>query len=346
MSRAWQDGLFVLTDAKDQLVRRTSALFLTVALAASLAACSTAADEPTDEALGGCESARAGSASDSVEVAGDFDSTPEITFTGPLEPETTERTIVIQGDGAPIGEGDTVLVSYTILNGDTAAEIESTHGSGQTVQVLIDSSSPMLSGLSKTLACTNEGTRVVGVIPSGEAFGESGQSELGLEANQSLVFVADVVSLAPEPVAPLPRAEGQPQDAPEGFPSVVLGDDGAPTITIPDGAPPTELSIAVLIQGDGAVVAPDATVTVHYTGINWNTGAIFDSSWPRGEPAQFPTGGVIAGFREALVGQQVGSQVIVIIPPELGYGPQGGTPDGSIGPDDTIVFVVDILATT
>ena len=85
--------------------------------------------------------------------------------------------------------------------------------------------------------------------------------------------------------------------------------------------------------------------TVTHSVDNWNTGEIFDSSWQRGAPATFPTDGVIQGFRDALVGQTVGSQVIAIIPPDLGYGPQGGTPDGSIGAEDTIVFVVDILGT-
>ena len=84
-------------------------------------------------------------------------------------------------------------------------------------------------------------------------------------------------------------------------------------------------------------------VVVHYHGVNWNTGEVFDSSWSRGEPSSFPTEGVIPGFRDGLVDQTVGSRVIIVIPPELGYGPSGGTGDGSIGAEDTIVFVVDIL---
>jgi peptidylprolyl isomerase len=336
----------VLADTKDQPVRRTSALLLAVTLTATLAACSAEPDTSADDAPAGCVSAQAGGASDAVSVTGAFGDEPVIDFTAPLRPDITERTVLIDGDGAPVGEGDSILVSYTVINGDTAEPIESTFASGQTVQVVIDTTAPQLSGLSKTLSCTNEGSRVVGVIPADEAFGAEGQSELGLGANQSLVFVADIVSIAPEPVEPLARAEGEAQPAPEGFPLVELGEDGAPTITIPDSAPPTDLQLAVLIQGDGPIVAPGATVTVHYTGINWNTGNIFDSSWPRGGPASFPTDGVIAGFRDALVGQQVGSQVIVIIPPDLGYGPQGGTPDGSIGAEDTIVFVVDILGTS
>ena len=336
----------MLADAKDSLVRRTSALLLSLGLAASLAACAPTADGGADNAEAtseACQPAASGAASESVTVAGDIESQPEITFTGPLEAESTERTIVIEGDGAEVAEGDTVNVSYTILNGGTAEQIETTWEAGQTVQVLVDSESQLLSGLSKSLLCAPEGSRIVGVIPPAEAFGAEGQPQFGLEADQSLVFVADVVSIAPQP---LERAEGEAEEAPEGFPAVELGENGAPTITIPDEEPPSEFQLATLIQGDGEEVGADDTVTVHYTGINWNTGEVFDSSWERGQPASFPTGGVIPGFRDALVGQLVGSQVIAIIPPELGYGPQGGTPDGSIGAEDTIVFVVDILATS
>ncbi len=98
-----------------------------------------------------------------------------------------------------------------------------------------------------------------------------------------------------------------------------------------------------MVEGDGVEVAGGDVVVVHYHGVNWNTGEVFDSSWERGEPASFPTGGVIPGFRDGLIGQSVGSRVIIVIPAELGYGPSGGTSDGSIGPTDTIVFVVDIL---
>ena len=113
-------------------------------------------------------------------------------------------------------------------------------------------------------------------------------------------------------------------------------------ITVPKTDPPAELEIAVLKQGDGAEVADGASVTVHYTGVIWGTGEVFDSSWPKGAPATFTTEGVIPGFGKALVGQKVGSQVLAVIPPAEGYGEAG---QGSIKGTDTLVFVVDILAT-
>ena len=99
----------------------------------------------------------------------------------------------------------------------------------------------------------------------------------------------------------------------------------------------------MLKQGDGELVGTADDVVVHYVGLNWNTGEIFDESWARGAPATFNTAGVIPGFTAALEGEAVGSQVIVVIPPDLGYGPQGGNPNAGIGETDTLVFVIDIL---
>jgi FKBP-type peptidyl-prolyl cis-trans isomerase len=81
-------------------------------------------------------------------------------------------------------------------------------------------------------------------------------------------------------------------------------------------------------------------VTVQYTGALWTEGTIFDSSWDRGTPAQFTTDQVVPGFAAALEGAQVGSQVVVVVPPAQGYRDQA---TGSIPANSTLVFVIDIL---
>ena len=144
--------------------------------------------------------------------------------------------------------------------------------------------------------------------------------------------------------SPATRATGTPVTPPAGFPTVTLDDTGKPTVTIPDSAPPTTTKVAVLKQGDGATVKDGDSVTVQYQGVNWDTRKVFDESWGR-EPATFTTTGVIKGFQGALIGQKVGSQVIVVIPPKDGYGPTG-QPSAGIKGTDTLVFVIDILATT
>lgn len=317
----------------------TLAFTLTATLLVSLAACS-----PGGSSTAGGECIPSGAGSDSVSVDGAFGSVPTIEFDSPLTADATERTVLEEGEGETAANGDTVLIEYTVLNAETGAELATTGFNGEnTERFPIDTDTQQLIGFSKLLNCSTPGTRLVGVIPPVDGFGEQGIPELSLTGSESLVFVIDVVEIVAAAAPPLERAEGESQPAPEGFPTIELAEDGAPTITLPGGEPPAEFDLAVLILGTGAVVEDGQTVTVQYTGVNWNTGEIFDSSWQRGAPAEFPTGGVIPGFRDALVGQTVGSQVIAIIPPALGYGPAGGTPDGSIGPDDTIVFVVDIL---
>jgi peptidylprolyl isomerase len=152
-----------------------------------------------------------------------------------------------------------------------------------------------------------------------------------------VVFVLDLVGVVPT------QAEGESTPLPDGFPEVTWADDGQPTVTIPDADPPAGLKIATVITGTGAVVGAGDSVTVQYQGVNWTTGEVFDQSWGSGA-ANFTTDGVIAGFGDAMVGQTVGSRVVVIIPPDQGYGPSGGQPDAGISATDTLVFVIDILA--
>jgi peptidylprolyl isomerase len=108
---------------------------------------------------------------------------------------------------------------------------------------------------------------------------------------------------------------------------------------MPDGEPPAELTVQTLKKGDGPEVTGEQPVRVHYTGVAWGEDEPFDSSWDS-QPASMTLDGVVPGFAQALEGQTVGSQVLVVIPPELGYGDQE---QGSIPANSTLVFVIDIL---
>lgn len=116
-----------------------------------------------------------------------------------------------------------------------------------------------------------------------------------------------------------------------------------PEVTIPEGAPPTELVIEDLSVGDGTEATPGTTCTMQYVGHSWSTGKQFDASWDRGEPFTFPLGAghVIGGWDKGVQGMRVGGRRRLTIPPELGYGTRGA--GGAIGPDETLVFVVDLL---
>ena len=112
-----------------------------------------------------------------------------------------------------------------------------------------------------------------------------------------------------------------------------------PTPEVPD-APATELTCQDLVVGDGEEVRnSNDTVTVHYVGVAQSTGEEFDSSWG-GEPATFPLTGVIAGWTEAIPGMKVGGRRLLTVPGDKAYGPSGGQ---GIGPNETLVFIVDLL---
>ncbi len=318
---------------------RTAATIVIAGLvAASLAACSTPKTNPP---TGDCDATASGSVSDSVTVTGDFGAQPTIVFGEPLTVETTQRTVLIDGDGSDsfAQVDDDITVDYSLLNGTTGAEISNSYDEGgpQTFTVNEDL---YLAGLVKTIACAQVGQRIVGVVPPGEAFGAEGSPDLAVEGGQSIVFVVDVVSIT-QPIEP------EDYSSSSGLPEVTFGENGEPVVTIPDADPPADLRIAIIEEGDGVVVGSTDTVSVSYYGVNWQTGEVFDkSSWDPAAPASFSLQQVVAGFAKAIAGRTVGSTIITVIPPALGYGPSGGSPDGSIGATDTIVFVITIVAVT
>jgi peptidylprolyl isomerase len=118
-----------------------------------------------------------------------------------------------------------------------------------------------------------------------------------------------------------------------------------PTVKVDTAAaPPAELVTHDLVHGDGQEIAHGDSANVQYVGVSWSTGREFDASWDRGaQPFSFPVGAgrVIAGWDRGVVGMRAGGRRLLVIPPDLGYGSRGA--GGVIGPDETLVFVVDAL---
>ena len=116
-----------------------------------------------------------------------------------------------------------------------------------------------------------------------------------------------------------------------------------PEIPAPQGDPPPELVIRDIVKGKGPGAKAGDDLSMQYVGTSWSTGQQFDASWDRGaQPFTFPLGAgqVIAGWDEGIVGLRKGGRRLLIIPPDKGYGPNG-TPDGTIAPNETLIFVVD-----
>jgi peptidylprolyl isomerase len=118
-----------------------------------------------------------------------------------------------------------------------------------------------------------------------------------------------------------------------------------PTVSVPPGAPPTQLESTDLIVGTGPAAKAGDTVTVQYVGVAYSSRQQFDASWDRGQPYPFVLGAgrVIPGWDQGVVGMKVGGRRELVIPPGLAYGasiPQGST---GIAANDTLVFVVDMV---
>jgi peptidylprolyl isomerase len=119
-----------------------------------------------------------------------------------------------------------------------------------------------------------------------------------------------------------------------------------PEVPAPQGDPPAELVMRDIVRGKGKRAKAGDELSMQYVGLSWSNGQQFDASWDRGaQPFVFQLGAgmVIAGWDEGLVGMREGGRRLLVIPPEMGYGPQG-TPDGAIGPNETLVFVVDLVS--
>jgi peptidylprolyl isomerase len=116
-----------------------------------------------------------------------------------------------------------------------------------------------------------------------------------------------------------------------------------PEIDFPDTAPPSDLEVTDVSEGDGKEATSGSTVIVHYVGVAHSTGEEFDASYNRGEPLSFRlgVGQVIAGWDQGVTGMKVGGRRKLVIPPHLGYGDRGA--GGVIKPGETLIFVVDLV---
>ncbi len=307
--------------------RPLTALSVAAVSALLLAGCS-GSPEPEGTATPGASSdlcdakLDSGAASDAVEAEGAFGELPTVSFSAPLEIDEMQSTVVVEGDGDPVSEGDLVNVAFVGLDAETATELGSIgFGEGEVLPQQIGAEI----GLGQFLGCAPVGTRVAVTLPADQATGTGAQ-----------VYVLDLLEVVPT------AAWGEEQEPAEGLPAVELDDDGAPTVTIPEGDAPAEYQLSVLKEGDGATVAAGDNVMVQYQGVSWDSGEVFDQSWGRA-PATFSTSQVVQGFGDALVGQKVGSQVIAVLPPALAYGEAGASDHELAG--QTLVFVVDILGT-
>lgn len=272
---------------------------------------------------------------DLITVTGETDAEPELDVYTPLKAPRLAYEDVVVGDGTAItADNQLMVVDVAVFNGETGEQIVATAYDGDLSRVTSPSQwTQNFPGFEEALHCATDGSRIAVALSPDDMTPEVASS-FGLGEDDSAVAVIDVRKVY------LPRANGANQfNSGFGLPSVVRAPDGRPGLIIPEGAPPEKLVVQTLKKGDGPEVEGDDAVRVHYTGVVWGEDEAFDSTWD-GEAASLTLDAVVPGFAQALEGQTVGSQVMAVIPPDLGYGDED---QGSIPAGSTLVFVIDIL---
>lgn len=294
-----------------------------ILLSAALGLTACGADEDTDGAV----NAEAPDVDISYEISED---TEQVNIDGTLEMDQPAAWLISEGDGEPIEEDDLVH----ILSADIDIENQEVNAhdfdlGGQTLQLSeeFEAQNPQAYDV---LVGAPTGSDLAYYLPP-DTLGQDTPAYL------NIIAVEDTVPT---------HATGEPVEASElnsVLPEVTLEEEThAPDIAEPTGDAPDELVVDVLKAGDGREVQSGSLVTIQYRGIKWSDGEEFDSSWGpenTGAPISFELQQLIAGWQEGLEGQPVGSQVVMSVPPELGYGES----EGHELQDETLVFVIDIL---
>jgi FKBP-type peptidyl-prolyl cis-trans isomerase len=325
--------------------RRVAALAITSLLAAGvIAGCGSSSSSSAAAGSKASASSSASSSADtytSVTATGAFGKAPTVTIPAAAGSGALYTKTLIQGSGPKLTSSQSLLGDFVLYDwsGKTHKLIGSTFSDG--VPTLFTGS--LLPGLEKALEGQQVGSRVLAVIPPADAFGTAGNSQIGVGPKDTVVFVIDMVKSF-DNSAGVPGT--QTSNGGGTLPTVTAGAAGkGPTITIPSTAASKTLQVKTLIKGTGAVVKKGQYIVVQYTGVNYRTKKVFDSSWSRSAP--FATvigeGQVIPGWDTGLVGQTVGSRVLLVIPPVDGYGKTGSSAAGIKG-TDTLVFAVDIIS--
>ncbi|MER6954639.1 MULTISPECIES: FKBP-type peptidyl-prolyl cis-trans isomerase [unclassified Streptomyces] len=247
---------------------------------------------------------------------------------------------VIAGGGKPVAENDYIQADYLGQIWASAKVLDNSYDRKVPLVTQI-AQGTTLDGWRYALTGKKTGSRVLFSVPPTWGFGKEGNSQVGVTGTDTLVFVFDIKGTFNAKSS----AEGETvaqKDA--DLPKVGTNTDGkAPSIEIPKADPPTKLVANYVIEGDGAAVAADDSVLVQYKGVVWDTGKEFDSTYGRSQLTSFSLQQVVKGWAQGLTGKKVGSRVVIVVPPSLGYG--DSPPSGSgIEKDSTMVFSVDILA--
>ncbi|MFD1211535.1 FKBP-type peptidyl-prolyl cis-trans isomerase [Arthrobacter sp. GCM10027362] len=289
-------------------------------------------------ACGGSDSSTSGkeSALESVKVTSwDKDKAPKVEFDKPLTVSEPSVKTLAEGTGQAIKPGQILKYNAALFNAQDGQSTGDTYSQGTQQSMTVDDAlKAQVPAVYDALIHSKVGAELAYMEPAAEAPAGSTSSP---QPASLLVMRVESAKDAPKLMG---QSEVKKLDEAGALPTVTRNAKNVPTIKIPAKKDaPSDLVVKVLKEGTGAKVTSSSTVTAHYAGVRWEDGKVFDSSYSRGETADFPLNQVIKGWTLGLAGQRVGSSVMLVIPAELAYGDpvqQQGAPSGPL------VFVVDI----
>ncbi|MGA4847836.1 FKBP-type peptidyl-prolyl cis-trans isomerase [Streptomyces sp. G5(2025)] len=247
---------------------------------------------------------------------------------------------LIEGKGKEVAKGDYLQADYLGQIWATAKVFDNSYDRGKP-SVFPIGVGQVIPGWDQALVGKKLGSRVELAIPPKMGYGTEGNKQAGIKGSDTLVFVVDLVGTFNGKSSVKGKEVAQSN---KDLPKVGTNTDGkAPSIDVPKTDAPEKLVASYILEGDGDELKETDGVLCQYRGVLWADGKEFDSSYKNGQPVQFQLAQVVKGWAQGLTGKKVGSRVLVVVPPKLGYGekPPEGTP---IKKDSTMVFCVDILA--
>lgn len=253
-------------------------------------------------------------------------------------PKDLKTNVISKGDGATLKNGDAIQVNYLGQAWDSAKPFDNSFDRKQPFDLTLGAGM-VIQGWDKGLVGQKVGSRVELVIPPDLGYGAQGQGDI--KPNATLVFVVDVLKAKEIPASA--KGTEVAQDNTD-LPKVGTKTDGqAPTVTVPSkSTPPAKLVSNYVLESKGEVVKATDSVVVNYVGLLWKDGKTFDSTYTAGKTQTFPLAQVtLKGLKNGLVGKKIGSRVLLVIPPDQGFGDKA---QQSIPAKSTLVFAVDLLA--
>ncbi len=274
----------------------------------------------------------ASSTTDAIVVTGEFGKAPTVTVPAPWAIDKSQARVLIPGSGAEITAKSMVEINYHGVDGRTGKVFDESFTGGSTVAFALTGVIP---GFASTLKGQKVGSRVLLAITGPDGYDQSGGApDVGIEVGDTLLFVVDVVS------ATLPGPAGAAVTPPATLPTVT-GDLTKPVITVDSKAtPPTTLVVQPLIVGTGRKLTASDGVQIDYAEVAWSTGQVVKQTYGY-QPVTGTLDATLPGWQKGLVGQTVGSRVLLIVPPAEGY-PTGNRKIG-VNAGETMVYVIDIL---